>query len=173
MCSLWNTLSRSWSLVLLLQIFWSVPSLHTSKWQGECRQVHQHPDQACGSLEIHRNYPEGNYVWQQDGVPCHIARKTDVFGDKHDRFLRTSTIWTIVSRHAWLGKESCSRQHASVPSRKASIKRAWAKMDQYFIKRTCRSFHRRQEAILDNEGRIILRTVFDTFYCNIQIMFQI
>ena len=112
---------------------------------------------------IQRTYPDGNYVWQQDGAPCHTAKKTQEFLQRNMAHFWGKEMWPPNSPDlnpldysiwAWMEKEVCSKPHSSVPSLKTSIKREWKKMDKDFVKRTCQGFRRRLQAVVDKNGGI-------------------
>lgn len=113
---------------------------------------------------LKRAYPDGNYVFQQDGAPAHTAEKsrrwlknnlTD-FWDKDvwppfspDLNPLDYGIWGVMER------EACATHHNSLETLKASITEAWDNLSDEFVVKTCRSFRRRLEMVVEADGGYI------------------
>jgi hypothetical protein len=115
---------------------------------------------------IKRNYrsPDIRYIFQQDGAPCHTAKKTQAwlkenlrgFWDK-DMWPPNSpdlnpldfSIWAKVARDA--GKTS----HPNLEALEAAIRKAWRSMKADYIKLTCQKFRPRVEAVIARNGGYI------------------
>lgn len=112
---------------------------------------------------LRKTYPDNNYVWQQDGAPCHTSRKTQKFLQDNMAEFWGKDMWPPNSPDlnpldysiwASIEKEACKKPHSSVSSLKASIRQAWGKMDPEYIRKTCKSFRPRLEAVLAKNGRL-------------------
>uniref|UniRef100_A0A3Q1HRU9 Tc1-like transposase DDE domain-containing protein n=1 Tax=Acanthochromis polyacanthus TaxID=80966 RepID=A0A3Q1HRU9_9TELE len=101
-------------------------------------------------LEAH--YPDGNYIFQQDGAPAHTRNLAAYWPKKMwppqspDLNPLDYSVWATVE------KEACNTSHASVQALKASVKRTWQKMTLDYIKKTCLAFRRRVEAVIRAKG---------------------
>ena len=106
-------------------------------------------------------YPEGNYVWQQDGAPGHTANKTQKWcADNLAKFWTKEmwppsspdlnpldySIWSVVESKA------CAQPHANVQMLKASVNKEWANMSEEYVARTCNAFRKRLEAVIAAKG---------------------
>lgn len=110
---------------------------------------------------LRKTYPDNNYVWQQDGAPCHTSKKTQKFLQDNMAEFWGKDMWPPNSPDlnpldfsiwAYIEKEACNKSHSSVRDLKASISRAWGKMDQAYIRNTCRRFRPRLEAVIAKKG---------------------
>ena len=110
---------------------------------------------------LQANYPDGNYVFQQDLAPGHKARKTqkwckDNLADfwpwgmwppsSPDLNPLDYGVWGIVESKA------CATPHASVDVLKASVEKEWEGMEEEYLVRVCKAFRPRLEAMLEAEG---------------------
>jgi len=107
------------------------------------------------------NYPDGNYVWQQDSAPSHRATRTQNWcRDNLANFLPWTKwppsspdlnpldygIWGNVERKA------CAAPHPNVASLKAAVEQEWTNMSEDFVVKTCRAFRPRLEAMIAAKG---------------------
>ena len=113
---------------------------------------------------IKRTFPDGNYVWQQDGAPCHTAKKTQEFLKENLTNFWGKDMWPPNSPDlnpldysiwAYMEQEACKKPHPSVGALRASITRTWRKMDEAYVKKTCQSFRNRLESVIEKNGGII------------------
>lgn len=110
---------------------------------------------------VEANYPEGNYVFQQDGAPAHTAKKTQKWLDENLADYWRKEMWPPQSPDlspldysiwATVEESACKKSHPSVKALQNSIARAWAKMTSAYIQRTCRAFRKRLEAVVADMG---------------------
>ena len=106
-------------------------------------------------------YPEGNYVFQQDSAPSHKSKKTQAWCKDNLADFWSWTIWPPSSPDlnpmdfaTWGAVESkaCSSPHPSVDAMKASVELEWTNMSVDFVKSSCSKFRPRLEALLEAEG---------------------
>lgn len=106
-------------------------------------------------------YPEGNYVWQQDGAPGHNANVTQKWLKANLANFWPKELWPPSSPDLnpldygfWgvLESRACSVPHKSVEALKISVGEHWANMSEAFVQSTCLSFRRRLEAIIAANG---------------------
>lgn len=110
---------------------------------------------------VQANYPEGNYVFQQDGAPAHTSKRTqDWLGVNMEAFW-SKVMWPPQSPDlnpldysiwATVEEGACKKPHPSVPALKKSIVRSWTKMTEDYIKKTCQAFRGRLEAVVAAKG---------------------
>ena len=128
-----------------------------AKWYIELLKQHVKP-----WVEV--NYgPDANYVFTQDGAPCHTANVTQDWLSSHLKNFWAKDMWPPnspdinpldFSIRANLQAEACSKPHPNLQSLKTSIINAWDKIDSSYIIKTCRSFRTRIERIIKEEGAI-------------------
>jgi inhibitor of nuclear factor kappa-B kinase subunit alpha len=110
---------------------------------------------------LKKTYPEGNYVFQQDGAPCHTSQRTQEWLGKNfanfwpkDFWPPSSpdlnpldySIWGVVEAKA------CRTSHASVAALKCSISKVWKAMTRDYLIKTCRAFRTRLETVVERDG---------------------
>lgn len=107
------------------------------------------------------NYPDGNYVWTQDGAPAHTAKKTQNFCQSNFRSFWPSSLWPPSSPDLnpldysiWSVLEHATNRvsHPNVDSLKDAIREEWEKLTPEFLRKTCRSFRRRVETVIEKKG---------------------
>lgn len=107
------------------------------------------------------NYPQGDYVWTQDGAPCHTATKVQEFCRKNFADFWAKDLWPPSSPDlnpldyaVWgvLEARVNKTSHPNTESLKTAIKEAWADLSDDFIVNSCRSFRSRVEAVISNNG---------------------
>lgn len=110
------------------------------------------------------NYPDGNYVFQQDGAPCHTARTTQEFLQTSGILFWNKDMWPPSSPDLnsldfaiWtrVETEACRVPHPNLDALRAAIRRAWDNMESSFVTKVCASFRRRLEAVVSSEGDYI------------------
>jgi inhibitor of nuclear factor kappa-B kinase subunit alpha len=124
-------------------------------------------DVYIGLLEQHlvpwlrKNYPEGNYVFQQDGAPAHTSNRTQKWMAENLANFWSKEVWPPSSPDlnpldysVWgvLEGKACKTSHPSVDALKVSIVKAWRTLSKEYIVKTCRSFRTRLEKVVDAEG---------------------
>ena len=113
---------------------------------------------------LKKNYPQGDYVWTQDGAPCHTATKVREFcGNKFADFW-AKDFWPPSSPdlnprdyavRGVLEARVNKTFHPNTESLKTDIKEAWTDLSDDFIVSSCRSFCSRNEAVF----RIMVATL--------------
>ena len=107
------------------------------------------------------NYPEGNYVWVQDGAPSHMSAKNQKFCKDNFVSFWTKDFWPPSSPDLnpldffwWsiVEKRSNVTPEPNVKSLKAAISKAWADISVAEVMRACRSFRGRVEGIIAAKG---------------------
>lgn len=107
------------------------------------------------------NYPECNYVWTQDGAPCHTARKVQSFCKSNFADFWPANFWPSSSADLnpldyaiWGVLEQATNKtpHPNVDCLKEAIKREWNKLSTEFVINSCKSFRHRVEAVIKNNG---------------------
>jgi hypothetical protein len=110
---------------------------------------------------LKKTYPAGNYVWQQDGAPAHTSRRTQEWLGANMSKFWDKTVWPPSSPDlnpldysVWsvIEAKACKTPHSSVDTLKASITKAWRMMTKAYLIKTCHSFRRRVEAVIEMEG---------------------
>lgn len=107
------------------------------------------------------NYPDGNYVFQQDGAPAHTSKRTQEWLDANLQAFWSKDMWPPQSPDlnpldysiwATVEDSACKKPHPSVAALERSIVRSWEKMTASYIKKTCQVFRRRLEAVVTLKG---------------------
>jgi len=107
------------------------------------------------------NYPEGNYVWTQDGAPCHTAKKVQKFCKDNFADFWPASFWPSSSPDlnpldyaVWgvLEQATNKTSHPNIHSLKAAVMTEWDKMSTDFVVKSCKVFRRRVEAVIANNG---------------------
>ena len=102
------------------------------------------------------NFPEGDYVWTQDGAPCHTARKVQDFCRNNfaDIWPPSSSDLNPLDYAVWgvLEGQVNKTSHPNTDSLKTAIREAWTEMSEDFVVNSCRSFRSRVEAVIVNKG---------------------
>ena len=108
------------------------------------------------------NYPNGNYVWTQDGAPAHTGKKIQDFCKSHFSNFWESCLWPPASPDlnpldyfTWSVLEHATNRtsHNNVDFFKDTIKQEWNKLSPEYLKNTCASFRRRVNTVIEKEGR--------------------
>jgi hypothetical protein len=107
------------------------------------------------------NYPEGNYVWSQDGAPSHTANKVQKFCKANFADFWPADFWPSSSPDlnpldyaVWgvLEQATNKTSHPNINTLKAAIKEEWVKMSKDFLVKSCAAFRGRVEAVIENNG---------------------
>lgn len=110
---------------------------------------------------VEANYPDRNYVFQQDGAPAHTAKKTQEWLEKNLAGFWPKEMWPPQSPDlnpldysvwATVEESACKKSHPSVDTLKKSVGRAWNRMTSPYILRTCKVFRKRLEAVVAASG---------------------
>ena len=110
---------------------------------------------------LEANYPDGNYIFQQDSAPAHRAKKTQEWMEKNLANFWPWSLWPPAAPDnnpldyaVWglLDGKVRAIRHSSVDHLKASIAREWEDMSAAFIKKSCASFRGRLKALIEAEG---------------------
>ena len=106
-------------------------------------------------------YPDGNYVWQQDSAPSHRAKMTQEWCAGNLSAFWPWGIWPPASPDLnpldyaiWGNVErvACARPHPSVDALKAAVEQEWANMSAEFVIKSCKAFRSRLETMLVADG---------------------
>ena len=110
---------------------------------------------------IEANYPEGNYVWQQDSSPAHKSKATQKWCEENLSRYWEWGMWppfrpdlNPLDYGIWgfIESKACDRPHNSVADLRASVDREWAAMPEAYVVQTCKAFRRHLEAMLAANG---------------------
>ena len=110
---------------------------------------------------LDENYPEGNYVWQQDSATGHKAKVVQKWCKDNLAAVWPTAFWPPSSPDCspldygiWGNVESkaCSSPHKNVDSLKASVEKEWAEMSVDLVKKICSSFRPRLETMIKAGG---------------------
>lgn len=107
------------------------------------------------------NYPEGNYVWTQDGAPAHTSVRAQIFCQNNFSQFWDKSMWPPGSPDlnpldffvcGYLENKSNATPHPNVDSLKAAIAEEWTSMPSETVIKACASFRRRVEAVIEAKG---------------------
>ncbi|QQP54617.1 Uncharacterized protein FKW44_007505 [Caligus rogercresseyi] len=88
-----------------------------------------------------KNYPTGNYVWQQDGAPSHMAAKNQKFCKDNRPFLAEELLATVIPGSKSAGFFLTNRTpHLNLDSLKATIIKEWDNYPEKHIINACKRF---------------------------------
>ena len=113
---------------------------------------------------LKRAYPEGNYVFQQDGARPHTADASRKWLQKNLADFWDKDLWPPSSPDLnpldygiWgvMEKEACATPHSSLTSLAVSIDRAWDNLTPEYVAQTCSSFRPRLEKVIEAKGGYI------------------
>ncbi len=111
---------------------------------------------------IKANYtnPGVPYIWQQDGPPEHMAKRTPKWLEENLKFW-PSKMWPLASPDLapldysiWgiIEARACATPDKNMDVLKASADQEWAAMSPDFIRKTCQRFRPHLEAMLAAKG---------------------
>ncbi len=110
---------------------------------------------------LKKTYPRGNYVFQQDGAPCHTSKRTQEWLGANFADFWDKTVWppsspdlSPLDYSVWgvVEAKACKVSHPSVEALKASIIKVWRMMTKDYLIKTCRQFRPRLERVIELEG---------------------
>ncbi len=110
---------------------------------------------------LNKTFPGGNYVFQQDGAPCHTSQKIQEWLAANFASFWPKDIWppsspdlSPLDYSVWgvVKAKACKVSHPSVEALKASIMKVWKAMTKDYLIRTCRQFRPRLEKVVALEG---------------------
>jgi hypothetical protein len=111
---------------------------------------------------IRANYgPRKNYIFQQDGAPCHTANRTQKWLGDNLKSFWPKEFWPPSSPdlnpldfsvRAFVARRACKDPHPNLDSLKAAITAAWSSMTPDYIVATCQKFRPRLKAVVRAEG---------------------
>ena len=110
---------------------------------------------------IKQNYPNGDYVWQQDGAPAHTARKNQKFCKRHFEDFWDKSMWPPSSPdlnpldYFWwsiLESRVNATPHPNLDSLKAKISEEWMVYPEATTISACKTFCTRVETVIAAEG---------------------
>jgi len=113
---------------------------------------------------ISRTYPDGNYVFQQDGAPAHTAYSTQQFLKENMSSYWPAAKWppylpdlNPLDYSFWgvLQDKVQARAHDSLDDLKQTITKEWRRLSSKYIRRTCGAFRRRLEQVVAANGSYI------------------
>ncbi len=104
---------------------------------------------------IGANYPEGQYIFQQDGVPAHTAGATQEFLCQEGFSFWSKEIWPPSSPDLspldfaiW---DAVAKEDApNLDTLKSQVSAAWRNLD--FVRQSCRDFIPRLKKVVDAKG---------------------
>ena len=114
---------------------------------------------------LRANFSPGSFVLQQDNAPGHAARATQQFlrEELGDDFW-PSSMWPPSSPdcnpldyYVWneVARMACTNCHTNINELKNDVEAAWRGQDPENIRRACKSFRRRIQAVYDADGGYI------------------
>jgi len=110
---------------------------------------------------LKKTYPNGNYIWQQDGAPAHTSKKTQDWLRANMANFWDKTTWPPSSPDlnpldfsVWgvVESKACMTSHASIDTLKTSIVKVWRAMKKDYLVKTCKQFRPRLEKVIELEG---------------------
>ncbi len=111
---------------------------------------------------IDANYPEGQYIFQQDGAPAHTAGATQEFLRQEGFSFWSKEIWLPSSPDlspldfaiwdAVAGVVCAKEDVPNLDTLKHRVSTAWRKLDEDFVHPSCRDFIPRLKKVVDAKG---------------------
>ncbi|QQP39893.1 Putative transposable element [Caligus rogercresseyi] len=111
---------------------------------------------------VREDFPDGNVVFQQDGVPAHTALTAQNWLKKHVEFW-PKDMWPPYSPDTnpldyllpHVKSKACTLRHVNFEATKASINEHWTSMSKEYIIKTCQALRRRLEVFVIANGGYI------------------
>ncbi|QQP48684.1 Uncharacterized protein FKW44_009066, partial [Caligus rogercresseyi] len=112
-------------------------------------------------LWLKANYPEGKYVWTQDGAASHASDLYQKFCTAIMAHFWPKDMWPSSSPDlnpldfaVWgeLERKTNKTPHPNVDALKATIRTEWDNMSEEFLINSCKVVRRRVEAAIEAEG---------------------
>jgi transposase-like protein len=109
-------------------------------------------------------FPEGNYVFQQDGAPAHTANSTQTFLAKNMAAHWWKEVWPPYSPDLnpldygiWgvLQTKVNATAHENTDSLRRTIRREWKCLSEAMVRQTCRAFRPPLEKVVAADGGYI------------------
>lgn len=110
---------------------------------------------------LEKSFPNGNYVFQQDGAPAHTSVSTQQFLQSHVAAFWDKKMWPPSSPDlnpldfsiwARLDAEACKARQPNLTALKAAVTRAWGRLSPSYIQSVCASFRGRVERCIAANG---------------------
>ncbi|QQP53087.1 Uncharacterized protein FKW44_005431, partial [Caligus rogercresseyi] len=107
------------------------------------------------------NYPEGKYVWTQDGAPSHTSDLCPKFCTANMAHFWPKDMWpsslpdlNLLDFAVWgeLERRTNRTPHPIVDALQATIRTEWDNMSEEFLINSCKAFRRRVEGVIEAEG---------------------
>jgi hypothetical protein len=104
-----------------------------------------------------------DYIFVQDGAPCHTANITQKWLADHLTFWG-KTMWPPSSPDlnpldfsiwAKVQADACKDSHPNTKALISSVTKAWASMSASYIRKTCMEFRPRIESVIEAKGGYI------------------
>ncbi len=116
-------------------------------------------------LVLDSTYGVGNWVWTQDGAPCHTSMDIQQYLERKlgSNGFWSKKIWPPNSPNlnpldyfVWSAVETkaCSNYHSSVAALKQSVEEEWNNISAGTLKSVCSKFRSRIERCITADGRI-------------------
>ncbi len=114
---------------------------------------------------LESTYGKNNFVWVQDGAPCHTANLvlSYLMSKLRSRGFWSKGIWPPNSCNLnpldysiWSHVDSRANNvyHANLDTMKAAVEYEWNNMDSNYVRATCAKFRSRLEACIAAEGGV-------------------
>lgn len=114
---------------------------------------------------LNATYGVGNWVWTQDGAPCHTSNATQKYLEAKlgSKGFWSKELWppnspnlNPLDYYVWsaIERKACRTYHKNVGELKASVEAEWASMDEATLRKVCSKFRSRLEACIKAEGGI-------------------
>jgi hypothetical protein len=109
-------------------------------------------------------YPEGNYVFQQDGAPVHTSNSTQQFIESNMAVHWSKMVWPPYSPDLnpldygiWgvMQTKVNATSHENKSALTRTIRREWNQLSDAMIWRTCHAFRLRLEKVVAADGGYI------------------
>jgi len=110
---------------------------------------------------VESTFPNSKYVWQQDSAPAHKAKRTQQWCKKNFQDFWPWSKWPPSSPDlnpldygiwGYLESKACATPQRSVDDLKSAVIEQWTNMPESFVKKTCKAFRPRLEAMLKADG---------------------
>jgi len=110
---------------------------------------------------IDANFAPGTWVFQQDGAAAHTANKTQKYLDNNgwcfwrkDEWPPSSPDCAVLDYAIWdaIASVACRDTAPNVATMKERVDEAWCNMSANFVKKSCRAFRPRLEAVVASKG---------------------
>ena len=114
---------------------------------------------------LNSTYGHGQWVWQQDGAPCHTSNDVQKYlmSKLVSEGFWPKDFWppslpnlNPLDYHVWMLIEdkACANAHSSVDDLKKSVEAVWNSLSQKNLHKACHSFRGRLVACIEADGGI-------------------